>query len=189
MWKLILGLVLFLGIHSISIVALSLRDKLAAKSELAWKLFYSLVSIVGIVLIVKGYAELRQTPTLLYVTPLWLRHVAGTLMLPIFILFLAPYFPGRLNNVIKHPQLLAVILWAVAHLLVNGTLADVILFGSFLLWAVADRISMMNRSSRPVPAAPKARLNDIVVVVAGLVLYGVMVFWLHEKLFGVRPFV
>lgn len=124
MWMLILGLVLFLGIHSISIVALSVRDKFAAKSELGWKLFYSIVSLAGIILIVKGYAELRQTPTFLYVTPVWLRHVAATLMLPIFILFLAPYFPGRIHNIIKHPQLTAVILWAVAHLLVNGTLAD-----------------------------------------------------------------
>jgi uncharacterized membrane protein len=88
MWKLILGLVLFLGIHSISIVALSLRDKLAAKSELGWKLLYSVVSIVGIVLIVQGYADLRQTPTLIYATPLWLRHVAATLLLPVFVLFL-----------------------------------------------------------------------------------------------------
>jgi len=189
MAKLIVGLVLFLGIHSISIVALSLRNNLAAKSELGWKLFYSLVSLIGIILIVKGYAELRQTPTLLYVTPIWLRHVAATLLLPVFVLFLAPYFPGRIKNVTKHPQLMAVMLWAVAHLLVNGTLADVVLFGSFLIWAVADRVSMMNRVSRPVPGAPAARLNDVIVVVFGLGLYLVTVFWLHEWLFGVRPFV
>lgn len=189
MWKLILGLVLFIGMHSISIVALSLRDKFAAKSELGWKLLFSVVSIVGIVLIVKGYADLKQTPALLYATPLWLRHVAATLLLPTFVLFLAPYFPGRINNIIKHPQLVAVILWAVAHLLVNGTLADVILFGSFLVWAIVNRVSMINRVTRPVPGAPKSKLNDVVVVVAGLVLYGVTVFWLHETLFGVRPFV
>ena len=189
MWLLIIGLVLFLGIHSISIVALSLRDKMAAKCELGWKLFYSLVSLVGIVLIVKGYVDLRQTPTVLYATPLWMRHVAATLLLPVFVLFLVPYFPGRIKNVIKHPQLLAVMLWAVAHLLVNGTMADVILFGSFLIWAIADRISMMNRVTRPVPGAPKSNLNDVIVIVAGLGLYLVMAFWLHEVLFGVRPFV
>lgn len=118
------------------------------KRELGWKLFYSLVSLVGIVLIVKGYADLRQTPTVLYATPLWMRHVAATILLPVFVLFLVPYFPGRIKNVIKHPQLLAV-----AHLLVNGTMADVI------------------------------------VIVAGLGLYLVMAFWLHEVLFGVRAFV
>lgn len=189
MLTLILGLVLLLGIHSISIVALSLRDKLAAKSELGWKLFYSVVSLLGIVLIVKGYAELKQTPTILYATPLWLRHLAATLLLPFFILFLVPYFPGRIKNVIKHPQLLAVILWAVAHLLVNGLLADVVLFGSFLLWAIADHISMMNRVSRPVPGAPKSNLNDVIVIVTGLGLYLAFAFWLHEMLIGVRPFV
>jgi len=92
MLMLILGLVLFLGIHSISIVALSLRDKLAEKSELAWKLFYSVISLIGIILIAKGYAELRQTPTLLYVTPLWLRHAAATLMLPYFYPFFGALF-------------------------------------------------------------------------------------------------
>ncbi len=189
MWLLITGLVLFLGIHSISIVALSLRDKMAAKSELGWKLFYSLVSLVGIVLIVKGYADLRQTSTVLYATPLWMRHVAATLLLPVFVLFLVSYFPGRIKNVIKHPQLLAVMLWAVAHLLVNGTMADVILFGSFLIWAIADRISMINRVSRPVPGVPKSNLNDVIVIVAGLALYLMMAFWWHELLFGVRPFV
>lgn len=185
---LIVGLVLFLGIHSISIVALPLRNKLAAKSELGWKLFYGLVSLIGIILIVKGYAELKQTPTLLYVTPLWLRHVSALLLLPVFILFLMPYFPGRFKKVIQHPQLIAVMLWSVAHLLVNGMLADVLLFGSFLIWAVADRISMINRETRPVPGAPAARLNDVIVVVLGLGLYLVTVFGLHEWLFGVRPF-
>lgn len=189
MWMLILGLVLFLGIHSISIVALSVRDNLATKSELGWKLFYSAVSLLGFVLIVKGYADLRQTPTVLYATPLWLRHVSATLLLPVFVLFLVPYFPGRIKNVIKHPQLLAVMLWAVAHLLVNGTMADVILFGSFLIWAIADRISMINRVSRPVPVTPQSNLNDVIVVVVGLGLYLAFAFWLHEFLFGVRPFV
>lgn len=189
MLELILGLVLFLGIHSVSIVALPLRDSLAAKSELGWKLFYSVASLVGLILISKGYAELRLTPTILYVAPRWLYHVAALLLLPTFILFFAPYFPGRISAAAKHPQLVAVKLWAVSHLLVNGTAADVLLFGSFLLWAVADRISMKRRAIRAVPAMPKSPTNDVVVVVIGLGVYVAIVFWLHEMLIGIRPFV
>lgn len=189
MRQLLLGLVLFFGMHSMSIVALPLRDKLAAKSELGWKSLYGVISLIGIVLMARGYADLRQVPTLLYVSPSWLRHVAAVLLLPTFVLFLAPYFPGRIKSAVKHPQLVAVKIWALAHLLVNGTLADMLLFGAFLLWAVADRISMKSRIARPIPGAPESRANDVVVVVVGLTLYAVTVFWLHEMLFGVRPFV
>ena len=189
MQLLILGLVLFFGMHSMSIIALSLRDKFAAKSEIGWKVLYGSVSLVGIILISKGYADLRQVPTLLYVSPAWLHYVAAIFLLPTFILFLAPYFPGRLNCVVKHPQLVAVKIWAVSHLLVNGTLADVLLFGSFLLWAIADRISMKNRATRSIPHVPQSKKNDIIVVVAGLAIYAAIVFWLHEILLGVKPFV
>lgn len=188
MLQLILGLVLFLGIHSIGIVALPLRDRFAAKSPLGWKAFYGIVSLIGIVLIVRGYAELRFTPTILYVTPTWLSHVSATLMLPFFILFLAPYLPGRISAATKHPQLIAVKLWAVSHLLVNGTLADVLLFGSFLTWAVLDRISMKRRPARAVPGLPESKTNDIIVVVLGLLLYVAFVLWLHEMLIGIKPF-
>ncbi|WP_405225534.1 NnrU family protein [Lentisalinibacter sediminis] len=185
---LILGLVLFLGIHSSSIVAEGFRDRMAAKSELGWKAFYGIVSIVGIVLIVKGYADARMNPTLLYVPPVWMKHLAALLLLPVFILFFAPYFPGKIKAATKHPQLVAVKLWAVAHLLVNGTLADVILFGSFLIWAVVDRISFKRRVERPVPAAPAKGLNDVLVVAAGLGVYVIFTLWLHEAWFGVAPF-
>jgi len=167
---------------------LPLRDRLAAKSEVGWKALYGLVSLIGIVLVVRGYAELRPEPTLLYVSPAWMRHVAAVFLLPIFVLLLAPYFPGRITSATKHPQLIAVKLWAVAHLLVNGTLADVLLFGSFLVWAVADRISVANRPVRAISAARASAANDIVLVVVGLALYAVLVFWLHEVAFGVRPF-
>jgi uncharacterized membrane protein len=124
MEELILGLVLFLGMHSASIVALPLRDRLAKKSEPGWKALYAIISLIGIILVAKGYAELRQAPTVLFVSPAWMRHLAAVLLLPIFVLFFAPYFPGRIKSATKHPQLVMVILWAVAHLLVNGTLAD-----------------------------------------------------------------
>ena len=188
MLQLLLGLALFFGMHSMSIVALPLRDKLAAKSEIGWKLLYGVVSLLGIILMARGYADLRQAPTILYDSPIWLHYVAAILLLPTFVLFLAAYFPGLIRRAVKHPQLVALKIWALAHLLVNGTLADLLLFGSFFVWAVFDRISMMNRASRPVPSVPQSRVNDIIVVVAGLAVYAAIVFWLHEILFGIRPF-
>jgi len=189
MLQLLLGLVLFFLFHSISIINLPLRDRLVANSEVAWKVFFSIISAIGVVLMVKGYGDLKFSPTILYVPPIWLQHVAAVLLLPVFVLFFAPYFPGRISRGAKHPQLVAVKLWAVSHLLVNGSLADVLLFGSFLAWAVVDRISMKRRSARPVPGLPESNSNDIVVVILGLAVYGTLVFWLHEILFGVRPLI
>ena len=102
MTQLVIGIALFFGMHSMSIVALPLRDRLAARSELGWKLLYSIVSLIGIVLMARGYADLRQAPTPLYVAPIWLRHVAAVLLLPVFVLFFAPYFPGRIKSAVKH---------------------------------------------------------------------------------------
>ena len=96
--SLLLGIFMFFGIHSISIFAPQLRDKLAAKSEYGWKAIYAVISLAGIVLITQGYAELKLSPTLLYTTPNWFRHLSALLMLPIFILFLAPYFPGKIKT-------------------------------------------------------------------------------------------
>lgn len=188
MLQLLLGIALFFGMHSVAIVALPLRDKLAASKGAAWQITYALLSLVGIILMVRGYADLRQTPSVLYVTPHWMRHVAALLMLPVFIFFIAPYFPGRIKTALKHPQLVAVKTWAIAHLLVNGMLADVLLFGSFLIWAVADRISMKRRTARPLPGAPESAMNDVIIVVVGLALYGAFAFYFHEMLFGIRPF-
>ena len=148
---------------------------------------YSLISLVGIVLVVKGYAEFRQSAPIFYVAPMWLRHVAAALLLPTFVLLLAPYFPGRIKNAVKQPQLIAVKTWAIGHLLVNGSAADLLLFGAFLIWAVADVISMKRRSARPVPGAPESRANDFIVVVLGFGLYVATIIWLHEALIGVRP--
>lgn len=186
---LIIGLLLFLGVHSISIFALDFRDKQAAKNHLGWKAGYSIIALVGFFLIVQGYAQARLEPTLLYVTPSWLGHVSALLMMPIFILFIAPYFPGKISAVTKHPQLIAVKLWAVSHLLVNGMLADVILFGAFLTWAVVDRISMKTRSSRPVHGLPRSIINDVIIVVLGLGFYGVFAMYLHQRLIGIPAFV
>ncbi len=188
MTLLLLGLALFLGVHSISIFAEDFRNRMAAKSEIGWQAAYGLLSLAGILLIVRGYADARLEPTLLYVTPTWLRHVAALLMLPVFVLFFAPYFPGRIKAVTKHPQLIAVKLWAVSHLLVNGMLADVVLFSSFLAWAVVDRISMKHREPRGVPGLPQAGVNDVIVIVVGLGAYVGFAFWLHAAWIGVAPF-
>jgi len=189
MLQLLLGILLFFGMHSAAIVASPIRDRLVSRSEQGWKAIYAIASLAGIVLMVRGYADLRATPAVLYVTPIWLRHVAALLLLPVFTFFVAPYFPGRIKNALGHPQLAAVKLWAFAHLLVNGTLADVLLFGSFLIWAVADRISLKKRPARPLPGATESNKNDVIIIVVGLALYVAFVFWLHELLIGVRPFV
>jgi uncharacterized membrane protein len=188
MLLLITGLVLFLGVHSVSIFAEPLRDRLAAKSEGLWKGGYALASLAGIVLVCMGYADARMNPTFLWVPPSWMSHVAALLLLPVFILFVAPYLPGRISAAAKHPQLVAVKLWALAHLLVNGTLADAVLFGGFLAWAVADRISLKRRTPRALMTAPPSGANDAIAVVVGLLLYVGFVFWAHAALIGVAPF-
>ena len=185
---LVLGLVIFLGIHSVSIVAPGWRDAQQARlGEGPWKGLYALVAIAGFVLIVVGYGAARQSPVVLYSPPLFLRHLALLLLLPVFPLLLAAYLPGRLSRAARHPMLLATKLWATAHLLANGTLADVLLFGGFLAWAVADRISLKQRTPRPVPGAPPRAANDVIAVVGGLVLFVAFYLWLHQWLIGVSP--
>lgn len=185
---LILGLVVFLGVHSVSIVAPAWRDAICARlGEGAWKAIYSLVSIAGFAAILIGYGEARTQPLVLYTPPAALRHLALLLMLPVFVLLVAAYVPGRIKAAVKHPMLLAVKLWATAHLLANGSAADVALFGGFLVWAVADRISMKGRVQRPLPGPPPAPRNDGIAIVVGLALYALFVYWAHGWLIGVQP--
>lgn len=182
------GLVLFLGVHSISIFNQPFRDRVAARlGENTWQALYSLIAVFGLVLIVWGYGLARQEPTLLYTPPLWLRHVALLLLLFIFPLLLATYLPGRIRQAVGHPMLAATKLWAFAHLLANGMLHDLLLFGAFLIWAVADRISMKWRSPPAPPAAPVSRLNDLIAIVGGLGLYALFLLHGHAWLFGVAP--
>lgn len=184
---LIIGLVLFLGVHSVAIVAPNLRAGAVVRlGEGAWKGLYALVSLVGFILICYGFGLARQAPVLLYAPPAWLRHLALILMLPVFPLILAAYLPGRIKTAAKHPMLAAVKLWAFAHLLANGTLADVLLFGGFLIWAVADRISLKRRP-QAVRTAPPGPWNDAIAVVLGLAIYAVLLGWGHVRLFGVPP--
>jgi uncharacterized membrane protein len=184
---LVLGLVLFLGMHSISIVAPAWRNRTAARLGNAWRGLYSLITIAGLIVTVWGYGIARRNPVVLYAPPAWTRYVTAVLMLPVFTLFLAAYFPGRLKGALKHPMLLSVMLWAVAHLIATGLLANVVLFGGFLAWAVADRISFRWRTPRPIPMAPSMKLNDGIAIVVGLVVYVVVEHWLHLRFIGVQP--
>lgn len=184
---LIAGLILFLGIHSVSIVAPAWRDRTANNLGLAWRGIYSVIAAVGLALIIWGYDLARQAPVILYVPPAWTRHLAALLMLPVFPLLFAAYLPGRIKTTLKHPMLAAVKFWALAHFIANGMLADILLFGGFLAWAVADRISLKRRPQRPIKAAPTSAYNDWIAVVGGLVVYGIVVFWAHAQFIGVRP--
>ncbi|MGA2398523.1 MAG: NnrU family protein [Steroidobacteraceae bacterium] len=183
----IIGLALFLGVHSIALAAPDFRSRgIARMGEGPWKGLYAAVSAVGFVLIVYGFHLARQSPVVLYTPPGWLRPVTALLMLPVFPLFIAAYLPGRIKTAMKHPLLAAVKFWAFAHLLSNGTLADVLLFGGFLAWAVIDRISLKRRV-QTVPTVSAGRFNDFIAIVLGLALYVLFVAWAHVRLFGVSP--
>lgn len=190
MTYLVAGLLLFLGVHSLAIVAPAWRNAMAARLGAApWKAIYAVVSIIGFVLLVHGYALARAEPVVLYSPPAWTRHLAALLMLPVFPLLFAAYLPGRIKAAVKHPMLTATKAWALAHLLANGTLADVLLFGGFLAWAVADRISV---GKRPAAAGKRAAaspslMNDVLAVVGGLVVYVIFVAWAHQRFIGVAP--
>ena len=186
MLKLVAGLVIFLGVHSIRIFAPGWRDGMIARLGAGgWKVLYSVASIAGFVLIVGGYAAARLEPVVLYNPPFWLRHVMMLLMLPVFPLLVAAYLPGRIKAAVKHPMLTATKAWALSHLLVNGMLADVLLFGGFLAWAVLDRISAGKRPQPAAPATPPSIVNDVIAVVLGLVLYVAFAFWAHPRWIGV----
>jgi uncharacterized membrane protein len=188
MAELILGLVLFLGVHSIAIVSSGFRNRaLDTLGEGGWKGLYGLVSLAGFVLLVHGFGVARHAPVVLYTPPAFLRHVAFVLMLPVFPLLFAAYLPGRIKAAAKHPMLAAVKFWALAHLLANGTLADVILFGAFLAWAVLDRISLKRRPPQTPRTAPPRAFNDVLAVALGLAAYGLFIGWAHRWLIGVSP--
>lgn len=183
---LLAGLVLFFVPHSVSIVNEPWRDRMAKRlGEQRWQALFSAVALSGFVLIVWGYGLARQHPTVIYTPPAALRHLTWLLMVPVFPLLIATYMPGRIRTATRHPMLLATLLWASAHLLVNGTLADLLLFGSFLVWATADRLSMTRRIQRPLQGLPSSRLNDPLAIVAGVGLYLAFLFGVHGWLIGV----
>lgn len=191
MSALILGLVLFLGMHSVRIVADAARTAfIARRGAGAWKGLYTVVSLAGFALIIWGYGQARLQPVLVWDSPLWTRHLAGLLMLPALVLLVAAQVPGNgIKARVHHPQVLAVKTWALAHLLANNTLADLLLFGGFGLWAVLDFRSARQRDrAAGTVYPPGVAVRTAVTVVLGLVLWAVFAFGAHQWLFGVRPF-
>ena len=186
---LIAGLVVFFAVHSLAIVADGWRQRMIARlGEWPWKGLYSVIAAIGLVLIIWGYGLARQEPVVLYTSPVWMRYVAVVLLIPVFPLLLATYLPTlRIQSATKHPMLAAIKLWALVHLLANGTLAEVRPFGAFLVWAVADRISLKRRAEPWVPRLPRTAANDIIAVVGGLGIDVAFALWLHARLIGVSP--
>jgi uncharacterized membrane protein len=191
MTMLILGLLVFLGVHSVRMVGEGPRTQWRARlGEGGYKGLYSVVSLVGLLLIIWGYGAARQQPVLLWVAPVWTRHVAALLMLLAFVLLAAAYVPGNtIKSRLGHPMVLAVKVWALAHLLANGMLADVLLFGAFLVWAVFNfKAARARDRAEGLVRAPGRLVPTLVTVLLGGVAWAVFAFWAHGALIGVRPF-
>jgi uncharacterized membrane protein len=195
MLTLVAGLVLFLGAHSVRVFAEGWRaSTIASVGEKPWKGVYALVSIAGFVLIVVGYGLARESPVVMWPQPpVGTRHLAALLTLVAFVLLTAAYVPGNAIKARLHaPMILGVKVWAIAHLVANNTLADVVLFGSFLAWAVLDfRAARKRRAVSAQGASPEpyraSGVKTAVTVLAGAVAWAVFAFWLHGWWIGVRP--
>jgi len=191
MTLLILGLVLFLGVHSVRIVADDFRSaQIRRLGENGWKALYSVASIAGFALIVWGYGVARQQPSALWTTPVQVLHAGTLLMLVSFVLLAAAYVPGNgIKARLHHPMVLSVKVWALAHLLANNSLADVLLFGSFLVWAVFSfrAARARDRAANTIGAAG-ALSRTLATVAVGTTAWAVFAFWAHAALIGVSPF-
>jgi len=188
---LIVGLVIFLGGHSVRIFAGPWREaQIARLGEKGWKGIFSIASAIGLVLIIWGYGMARRDPVLLWTPPVWAPHLAAPLTALAFILFPAAHSPGNhFKALLHHPMVFGVGLWALAHLLANGTLNAVILFGAFLVWAVVDYFAARRRDlDQGVVYPPGVLSKDVMPVVAGLVVWVAFALVLHGWLIGVRPF-
>jgi uncharacterized membrane protein len=191
MTALILGLVVFLGIHSTRIVAEGPRQVfIAQRGAMAWKGLYTVVSLAGFALLVWGYGQARQQPVVLWATPTGLRHASTLLTLISFVLLAAAYVPGNgIKARLHHPMTLGVKVWAFAHLIANNTLADLLLFGGFLTWAIAVFAAARRRDrANGTTYAPGTVTATAITVVVGAVAWIVFALWLHGPLIGVRPF-
>jgi uncharacterized membrane protein len=193
MLTLLIGLVLFFAVHAVPMDR-DIRDGLVARLGAGpYRLAFSAIAALGLVLIVAGMHKLQLNPGKnpeLWHPPIWMRHISFTLMLPAFVLLVAAYVPSRIRTLAKHPMLAAVKIWAFSHLLANGDLASIILFGSFLAWAVIDRFSAKRRGAMgPLGnVQPGSPINDVIVVVVGVALYAGMMIWGHRLLIGVPLF-
>lgn len=192
MLMLVAGLIVFLGAHSVRIVADDWRARqIARMGEGPWKGLHSIVSLIGLALIVWGYGETRADAASVWDPPTWARHLASLFTLGAFILLAAAYVPGtRIKAAIGHPMVAGVKLWAIAHLAANGRAGDIVLFGAFLVWAVVD-FSSAKRRDRAADrryAAAAGMGRDLAAVAIGTVAWAAFAFLLHGWLIGVRPF-
>jgi uncharacterized membrane protein len=183
----ILGLLLFLGVHTLTTQRDLRARAVGAVGEGGYKIGYALASLLGLVLIVWGFAHYRQTGMWqVWTPPTAFKHITVALMLPAVILVVASYIRGRIYTVLKHPMLAGVKLWAAAHLLANGDLGSIILFGSFLGWAVFDRISLKRRADAGAPPIPIGGIgNDLIAVAVGIVAYLALALVFHPVVIGV----
>ncbi|MCP4184620.1 MAG: NnrU family protein [Hyphomicrobiales bacterium] len=184
---LILGLVAFFPIHLLTMLAPQWREaRIASMGENKWKGIYSVASTIGFVLIVWGYSLARPDATELFTPPSWAPHLVIGLMAIAFILMMAGSLPaGRTKQAVKHPFVLSIMIWAFAHLLANGDLASAILFGSFLIYAVWNRINLKHRDvGEPVAVSST---SDLIAIISGLAIWVIVLFWLHEWAIGVIP--
>lgn len=191
MLMMIIGLLLFLGTHSVRIFADDWRQQqITKRGENVWMGIYTLIALTGFVLIVMGYGQARLEPHLVWQAPLWTRHVAASLTLPAFILLAAAYVPGtKLKSIVGHPMVLGVKIWALAHLLANGMLADIILFGAFMLWSVLDyRAARRRDKAAGIVYASVGISRDFIAIVVGIVAWAAFAAVLHHWLIGVKPF-
>jgi uncharacterized membrane protein len=186
----VVGLVLFLGVHTLTTQRDVRAQIIATAGEGGYKVGYSLVSAVGLALIVWGFARYRATGWIdVWYPPAALKHIAAALMLPAVILVVASYIRGRIYAALKHPMLAGVKLWAAAHLLANGDLGSIILFASFLAWAVFDRISLKRRADAGAPPIPVGGpSNDLIAIAVGVVAYLALAFAFHPVVIGVPVF-
>jgi uncharacterized membrane protein len=190
MLVLVLGLIIFLGLHAIRIVADDWRSRQIARMGLkAWKGIYAILAIIGVLLIIWGFGLARQHPVLIYAPPLWLRHLNGLFMLVSLIFFAAARVPrNHIKAKFGHPQVLAVKTWSFGHLLATGMLHDLVLFVPFLIWSVALFIVSRRRDRLNGTVYPAGTVQgDVIAVVIGVVVWGLFAFWLHSLLIGVNP--
>jgi uncharacterized membrane protein len=187
---LLLGLVVFIATHAF-VTRREARAALIARIGLMpYRGLFSLVAIVGLVLIVWGFGRYLHTGyTQVWTPPSWMRHVTVALVWPAIVLMTAAYIRGDIYRKLKHPFLAGVKLWALAHLLSNGDLGGIILFGSILAWAVFDRISLKHRADAGAPAiATGGRRNDVIAVIVGTIIYLLLGFFFHPLFIGIPVF-
>ena len=191
MHTLILGLILFLGVHSLRIISDERRTQLRERlGEKPFKVLYAVLSLVGFVILCVGFAQSKLDPIVIWTPPVWIKHLVSLLVLLACVLVVAAYVPGNhIKARLGHPMYAGVKIWALAHLLANGLLAEIVLFGAFLIWAVLGFRAGRRRDRLAQAPAPEANGRATLLAVAlGVAFFAVFAFYLHQQLFGVRPF-